>query len=164
MDTYLKYYDSPIGRLKIVMTHEAVTGVDFADDGIRVAAEDVTGPGGYPKVMDAVIGELDLYFSGKLQIFTVPVRQEATPFRERVYSELMKIPYGETISYKELASRIGSPKAIRAVGGANHNNRISIIVPCHRVVGANGSLTGYGGGIERKRLLLDLERDNKMRI
>lgn len=164
MDTYLKYYDSPIGRLKIVTTHEAVTGVDFADDGIRVAAEDVTGPGGYPKVMDAVIGELDLYFSGKLQIFTVPVRQEATPFRERVYSELMKIPYGETISYKELASRIGSPKAIRAVGGANHNNRISIIVPCHRVVGANGSLTGYGGGIERKRLLLDLERDNKMRI
>jgi len=88
----------------------------------------------------------------------VPIRLKGTNFRMRVWAALMTIPYGETISYKELAQRIGQPSAIRAVGGANHHNPVSIIVPCHRVIGANGTLTGYGGGLNNKEFLLALEK------
>lgn len=101
--------------------------------------------------------ELDEYFTGKRTTFDCELAMKGTPFQLAVWNELTKIPYGHTISYAELAVRIGKPSAVRAVGAANGANPIPVIVPCHRVIGANGSLTGYGGGIERKQWLLALE-------
>lgn len=110
---------------------------------------------------DAVLREtgrqLRAYFAGKLQAFDIPLSPPGTPFQRRAWEELCRIPYGMTISYAEQARRIGRPSASRAVGGANGRNPIAIIVPCHRVIGANGTLTGYGGGLDRKQWLLDHE-------
>lgn len=103
------------------------------------------------------VRQLDAYFAGDLKSFDLPLDLRGTPFQLKVWQALQEIPYGQTISYGELARRVGNPKASRAVGLANGKNPVSIIVPCHRVIGASGSLTGYGGGIERKRWLLDLE-------
>lgn len=102
--------------------------------------------------------ELARYFAGTLRTFRSPLQPAGTPFQQRVWHELRGIPYGETISYLELALRIGNPKAVRAVGLANGANPLPIIVPCHRVVGSNGALTGFGGGLPIKRALLDHER------
>jgi methylated-DNA-[protein]-cysteine S-methyltransferase len=102
--------------------------------------------------------QLAAYFAGERTDFDLPVTATGTPFQHEVWQALTEIPYGTTWSYGELARHIGKPAAVRAVGLANGRNHVSIVVPCHRVVGANGSLTGYGGGIERKRFLLDLER------
>jgi methylated-DNA-[protein]-cysteine S-methyltransferase len=102
--------------------------------------------------------ELDDYFAGKLTRFTVGTAAHGTPFQQRVWAALRRIPYGATRTYGEQAAAIGSPRASRAVGLANGRNPIAIIVPCHRVIGSNGSLTGFGGGLHRKRFLLDLER------
>jgi len=104
------------------------------------------------------VDQLDDYFAGKRRDFDLPLAPAGTEFQLRVWAALREIPYGETWSYVELATRIGNPKACRAVGLANGRNPIAVIVPCHRVIGADGSLTGYGGGMERKRVLLDLER------
>jgi methylated-DNA-[protein]-cysteine S-methyltransferase len=101
--------------------------------------------------------ELREYFAGKRRTFTIPLAPKGTPFQLAVWNALLEIPYGDTISYSELAQRIGKPSAVRAVGAANGANPIPVIIPCHRVIGANGSLTGYGGGIERKQWLLALE-------
>jgi AraC family transcriptional regulator of adaptative response/methylated-DNA-[protein]-cysteine methyltransferase len=106
--------------------------------------------------------ELAAYFLGQLSEFSVPIAPQGTPFQETVWAELGQIPHGETISYDELARRIGQPTAMRAVARANGQNRISIVIPCHRVIGKDGSLTGYGGGLWRKRLLLELERTGKL--
>ncbi|HOO76222.1 MAG TPA: methylated-DNA--[protein]-cysteine S-methyltransferase, partial [Tepiditoga sp.] len=105
--------------------------------------------------------ELKLYLDGKLKHFSIPLNPEGTDFRKKVWKELQNIPYGETRSYGEIASATGNSKAGRAVGGANHNNPIAIIIPCHRVIGSDGSLTGYGGGPEIKKFLLNLEQKNK---
>jgi methylated-DNA-[protein]-cysteine S-methyltransferase len=102
--------------------------------------------------------QLDAYFAGYLQTFDLPLRLAGTPFQARVWQELVRIPLGTTITYAQLAARIGQPGAARAVGHANGRNPISIIVPCHRVIGAGGALGGYGGGLENKRWLLELER------
>jgi len=102
--------------------------------------------------------ELNEYFAGKRTEFTVPLHLVGTDFQKKVWSELLKIPYGETISYKQLAERTGDPNASRAVANANGMNKIALIVPCHRVIGANGKLTGYAGGLERKEFLLSLEK------
>ena len=104
-----------------------------------------------------VADQLDAYFAGELREFDVELAPEGTAFQQRVWSALREIPYGETWSYGELAARIGNPNASRAVGLANGRNPISVIVPCHRVIGSTGKLVGYGGGMERKRILLDLE-------
>jgi AraC family transcriptional regulator of adaptative response/methylated-DNA-[protein]-cysteine methyltransferase len=106
--------------------------------------------------------ELGEYFAGERTAFTVPVMLEGTPFQTRVWEALQHIPHGETIAYDALAQRIGQPTAMRAVARANAMNRINILVPCHRVIGKDGSLTGYGGGLWRKRLLLELEREGRM--
>jgi methylated-DNA-[protein]-cysteine S-methyltransferase len=105
------------------------------------------------KVLDA----LERYFAGTLREFALDLAPEGTPFQLRVWDELRRIPYGTTISYAELAQRLGDPKAVRAVGGANGANPIAIVVPCHRVIGADGTLTGYGGGLDKKRALLEHE-------
>ncbi len=104
-----------------------------------------------------VSDELGRYFAGELRSFTLARAAAGTPFQQRVWDELVRIPYGETISYAELARRIGEPRAVRAVGRANGANPIAIVVPCHRVIGADGTLTGYAGGLEKKRALLALE-------
>jgi len=105
----------------------------------------------------AVSDELRRYFAGELRAFTLARAPAGTPFQRRVWNELVRIPYGETISYAELACRIDAPKAVRAVGRANGANPIAVVVPCHRVIGADGTLTGYAGGLARKRALLELE-------
>jgi methylated-DNA-[protein]-cysteine S-methyltransferase len=106
----------------------------------------------------AVSAQLHEYFAGERTAFELPLAMTGTPFERRVWDALTCIPYGETLSYGELARQIGQPSAARAVGLANGRNPISVIVPCHRVIGANGTLTGYGGGLERKRILLELEQ------
>jgi O-6-methylguanine DNA methyltransferase len=104
-----------------------------------------------------VAAQVSDYFRGERDTFSVPLAPSGTPFQQRVWSELRRIPFGATLSYRELAERIGNPAAVRAVGRANGSNPISVIVPCHRVIGADGSLTGYGGGVDRKAKLLALE-------
>ena len=109
-------------------------------------------------VLAQLRSELDEYFAGTRTVFTVPYRLYGTAFQCLVWDRLKEIPYGQTVTYGQLAACLGRPKASRAVGGANHRNPISIVIPCHRVIGANGHLTGYGGGLERKAFLLALER------
>ncbi len=118
-------------------------------------------PGIHP-VLEVLRRELAEYFDGRRQTFTVPVVLQGTPFQERVWNELRRIPHGATISYEELARRMGQPTARRAVAQANGVNRIAILIPCHRVIGKDGRLTGYGGGLWRKRLLLELERTGRL--
>ena len=112
-------------------------------------------------LLEAAANQLSEYFSGSRKVFELPLHFGGTEFQNRVWQELCNIPYGETISYGELARRIGNPKACRAVGMANNKNKIPIIIPCHRVIGASGNLTGYAYGLEAKRLLLELELNNK---
>lgn len=144
-------YKSPVGLLEITSDGEFITGINFIDTPFEDSIDEV---------IQMCATQLDQYFAGKRKAFDVPIALSGTNFRIKVWEELKKIPYGETISYGELARRVGNPKAMRAVGGANHNNPISIIVPCHRVIGADGSLTGYGGGMQNKKYLLELEKKN----
>jgi methylated-DNA-[protein]-cysteine S-methyltransferase len=148
--------DSPIGELTLASDGEALTGLYMTEQRHRpelpgaVAAEDA--------VLAAAGRQLAEYFAGERREFDLPLRAAGTPFQQAVWGALRAIPYGETAGYGELANRLGRPGAARAVGLANGRNPISIVVPCHRVIGAAGSLTGYGGGLERKRYLLALER------
>jgi|HubBroStandDraft_6_1064221.scaffolds.fasta_scaffold555345_2 methylated-DNA-[protein]-cysteine S-methyltransferase len=148
--------ESPIGELLLLGDDHALHGL-YMQSGrkpiaIAPAWEHTETP------FAAVATQLEEYFSGRRHTFDVALEMHGTPFELRVWSGLREIPYGETMSYGELASRIGQPTGARAVGLANGRNPISVIVPCHRVIGADGSLTGYGGGLERKRILLELER------
>lgn len=130
------------------------------EDGALIAIDFTTGelcPPATPLLAEAA-RQLTAYFDGALTEFDLPLRPAGTDFRLRCWQALCTIPYGETISYGEQAKRIGNPKAVRAVGGANHHNPISIVIPCHRVIGADGSLTGYGGGMDKKAWLLMHER------
>lgn len=110
------------------------------------------------KVKDETICQLNAYFRGELKQFDLPIEPIGTPFQLRAWNELLNIPYGKTISYSEQASRMGCPKAVRAVANANRCNPLSIVIPCHRVIGSNGELTGYAGGLKAKQQLLELER------
>lgn len=144
-------YDFPCGRLKIGYTDTAIRYVLFTDE---------KGNGIPSELSELAALQLTEYFSGKRKEFDLPLEPQGTEFRKKVWAALTEIPYGETRSYKDIAERIGNPKACRAVGGANNKNPISIIIPCHRVVGADGSLVGYGGGLDKKTMLLELERNN----
>jgi len=148
-------HDSPVGPLTLAIDGGALVGIWFPD---AEGAPARTADGGRDPLLDTVRRELDQYFAGSLRQFTVPVAPRGTPFQLSVWSALRHIPYGQTTSYGAIAAQIGSPNAVRAVGAANGANPIPIIIPCHRVIGANGSLTGFGGGLGRKRFLLDLER------
>jgi methylated-DNA-[protein]-cysteine S-methyltransferase len=155
--------DSPIGPLTVVAENEAVTCIYMDDQQYRPDGADRVEKFGHPDRGDSVAlkeaeRQLVEYFAGDRTDFDLPLAPEGTPFQRRVWHALCEIPYGETISYGELARRIGQPSASRAVGLANGKNPISIVVPCHRVIGASGTLVGYGGGLERKQTLLDLER------
>jgi len=148
--------DSPYGPLTLVATDGVLSGLYMTDQRHRPPEETFGAPDDTP--FGEAIDELRAYFAGELKEFTLPLRLEGTPFQRSVWEQLRTIPYGETRSYGELADALGNPKASRAVGLANGKNPVGIIVPCHRVVGTDGSLTGYGGGLERKRRLLDFER------
>ena len=114
---------------------------------------------GTSAVIDKALCQLDEFFYGKRKVFDVPLLLVGTDFQKKVWAELLKIPYGKTISYGEMSRRIGMPKAVRALANANGANAISIFVPCHRVIGSDGSLTGYGGGLRAKKMLLELEKN-----
>jgi methylated-DNA-[protein]-cysteine S-methyltransferase len=115
-------------------------------------------------VLTKAARQLDAYFGGRLKIFDLPLAAAGTSFQRRVWDALCDIPFGETRSYGQLAKAIGKPSAMRAVGAANGSNPIAIVVPCHRVIGADGSLTGFGGGLERKKFLLSLEQGQEFRL
>lgn len=146
-------YESPIGPLSLVSNGAGLTHLLF--DGAREAC------GVEDKVLAATRRQLDDYFAGKRKGFDLPLDPSGTEFQKRVWLALRDIPFGETVAYIDIATRISAPKAMRAVGAANGRNPIAIIVPCHRVIGANGSLTGFGGGLPRKRFLLALEQGQR---
>jgi methylated-DNA-[protein]-cysteine S-methyltransferase len=151
--------ESPIGELLLLGDGEALHGLHMQEG--RKPIELNPDWRREPAAFEPVIEQLREYFAGRRTTFDVDLVMHGAPFQRRVWRALQDIEYGETISYGELARRIDQPTAARAVGMANGCNPISVIVPCHRVIGANGSLTGYGGGVERKRLLLDLEADSR---
>ncbi|MFG2223187.1 methylated-DNA--[protein]-cysteine S-methyltransferase [Streptomyces sp. NPDC048644] len=149
---------TPVGPLTLVATDGALSGLYMTDHRHRPPLDtfgDLAGQDSAPFAV--VIEQLHAYFRGELTVFDVPLALSGTPFQRRVWAALCTIPYGRTLSYGRLAEQLGVPSAARAVGLANGRNPVSIIVPCHRVVGADGSLTGYGGGLDRKRRLLAFE-------
>ena len=155
---YYCYFESPVGNL-LLTGNESLEGLHFPLGKTRIE------PGKdwiyKEELFLEAIDQLKGYFKGERTSFDLELKVQGTDFQKMVWKELVKIPYGETISYGELAERIGNPNACRAVGLANGKNPISIIVPCHRVIGKNGSLTGFGGGLDAKRTLLDLEKQSK---
>ena len=144
------YYSSPVGILEIKSTESHITQLLFKESA-KTSTENI------PAVMKECIRQLDEYFSGNRKDFTLPLALEGTNFQCSVWKALQTIPYGQTISYKQLAERVENPKACRAVGSANGRNPIAIIIPCHRVIAANGTLGGYAGGLDIKTILLTLE-------
>ncbi|MDR1132749.1 MAG: methylated-DNA--[protein]-cysteine S-methyltransferase [Synergistaceae bacterium] len=150
------HYDFPIGKVGIAEKDDSISLVFFE------GRENVSG---YERAETPLIKkaarQLDEYFAGTRTGFDLPLSLNGTEFQLSVWSALLTIGYGETRSYKDIAAQIGKPHAVRAVGGANHRNPVAIIVPCHRVIGHNGSLTGYGGGLHVKQFLLDLEKKER---
>jgi AraC family transcriptional regulator, regulatory protein of adaptative response / methylated-DNA-[protein]-cysteine methyltransferase len=170
MTVVMHELDSPVGVLVAGATERGLCLLEFRDREIletqiaRVRAR--VGPvesGSHP-LLDQVKRELEEYFSGRRRTFSVPLVYPGTLFQSMVWNALRKIPFGATISYEELAHRVGSPSGQRAAGHANGQNPIAIIIPCHRVINKDGKLGGYGGGLWRKRILLDLERDSQREL
>lgn len=159
MNVEIVYYRSPLGVLEIRSTGSAISDVLFVNSwkGAKINEEDLSFVKPKSAVIKTCIKQLDEYFEGKRTAFNIHTSQVGTDFQQTVWAELCRIPYGRTISYLELSKRIGNVKAIRAVGTANGHNSICIIVPCHRVIGSNGDLVGYGGDLWRKKWLLELE-------
>jgi methylated-DNA-[protein]-cysteine S-methyltransferase len=151
--TYWTTVDSPVDELLLTSNGTALTRLLFSPFTVDPAWSE-----GPCDVLDEAAAQLRDYFAGNRTDFDLPLEPTGTPFQLTVWRALCEIPYAETINYGQLATRVGNSNASRAVGLANGRNPISIVVPCHRVIGANGSLTGYGGGLDRKRTLLDLER------
>jgi methylated-DNA-[protein]-cysteine S-methyltransferase len=148
-------YDSPVGPLLIEAMDDAITALLFKEEkDIRQLTSNATANN---KLINNCIQQLNEYFDGTRRQFNFPFQQNGTDFQLKIWSALTQIPYGQTISYIELSKRTGDAKAIRAVGTTNGKNQLSIIVPCHRVIGSNGTLTGYGGGLWRKQWLLEHE-------
>ncbi|WOO39022.1 methylated-DNA--[protein]-cysteine S-methyltransferase [Anaerocolumna sp. AGMB13020] len=145
-------FDTIIGKLYLAETDGAISHLYFAGDPSEYETAGVETP-----LLREARSQINSYLEGKRTSFDLPLSPKGTPFQEKVWEALQTIPYGETISYKELATRAGNPKASRAVGMANNKNPISVIIPCHRVIGANGQLVGYGGGLPLKEQLLRLE-------
>lgn len=152
---YIWHYDTPIGKLGIIETDNAISHILFeGDDGFDDCEKKET------KVIKETGKQLKAYFDGKLKRFDVPLMLQGTPFQKKSWRALMEIPYGQTCSYKDIAEKIDCPKGFRAVGLANNKNKIPIIIPCHRVIGTNGKLVGFAGGLSTKQQLLDLEAKN----
>ena len=150
MATY--FYELDIGKIGITESNGTITNVYFAGDVLPSDLQIKETP-----ILKEAAGQLQSYLAGGLKEFSLPLAPAGTPFMKKIWAGLCEIPYGKTATYKEIAAKTGSPKAARAVGLANNRNPIPIFIPCHRVIGADGSLTGYRGGIELKKALLDLE-------
>ena len=152
----MSHYHSPLGWIEIQASFDAVTSLVFCDDPKNDAGNDwirrdrKSGS----EILSKCVSQLNEYFNGQRMVFDIPVSQKGTSFQETVWNVLMDIPFGKTVSYGDVAKTLNNPKSVRAVGAANGQNKVWIIVPCHRVIGANGSLTGYAGGLERKKWLL----------
>ena len=143
------YYPSPLGAIEVIASDEGITSVNFAD---QIPSDHST-----PSSLTESISQLHEYFTGKRKDFSLPLAPEGTPFQKQVWKELQTIPHGEKRSYLDIALKLGDKNLTRAVGAANGKNPIAIIIPCHRVIGENGKLTGYAGGLWRKEWLLDFE-------
>ena len=159
-------YHSPLGRMILTSDGKALTGLWF--DGQRHCPDNLTAESTHADltIFKQAVNWLDTYFSGKVPGFLPPLRLQTTPFRKTVYEILLTIPYGQTMCYGEIAQIIAKQRGIarmsaQAVGGAVGHNPIALIIPCHRVIGTDGSLTGYGGGLDRKTALLNMENQNK---
>ena len=146
---FFQFIHSPLGAIKIVATADGISEVSFTNS---------TGKGTPSTLTSLASEQLQAYFSGKLQQFTLPLDASGTTFQQQVWQALAAVPFGTTCSYADIAHRIGNHKAVRAVGAANGRNPVAIIVPCHRVIGANGTLTGYAGGLDKKAWLLKHEQ------
>ena len=149
----VRYMDSPIGKIGIADDGSGISDLFFCVRDKRPDAIERS-----TALLKKAAAQMDEYFAGKRRTFDLPLSLSGTAFQLAVWNALLTIPYGETRSYKDIAERIGNPKAVRAVGMANNRNPVSIIVPCHRVIGSDGSLVGYGGGVQMKDFLLRLER------
>lgn len=147
------FYKTVLGKIGITEANGRITNLYFTTDQLPKGVDVYETP-----LLNEASMQLESYLLGKLHLFNLPLDPSGTPFMKEVWKSLCEIPYGKTATYKEIAVRIGAPKAARAVGLANNRNPIPIFIPCHRVIGANGSLTGYRGGLELKKLLLDIEK------
>ena len=157
MSYLYKKISSPVGELTLVASDKGLTAILWEDDKAnRVPLEDMR-EDDHHAVLQETARQLEEYFSGRRKSFSVPLDFRGTDFQKKVWEALLTIPFGETRSYAQIAEQVNSPKAVRAVGAANGKNPISIIAPCHRVIGSNGDLTGFAGGLEAKTLLLSLE-------
>ena len=150
MNKYTGYIKVSAGIIKIICSEEYVLSVSFSD----IIKENDKGS----EVLDKALKQMNEYFSGERKKFDLPLYFEGTEFQKSVWNELRKIPYGTTVSYKDIAEGINNEKAVRAVGNANNKNKIMIIVPCHRVIGKNGKLVGFAGGLDKKEFLLEHEK------
>lgn len=155
--TLYRIINSPVGPLTLAGDGHALISLRMQDQNHSPRGQDawVLDEHAFPKVVD----QIEAYFAGELTEFDVALTLEGTPFQQQVWSALQDIPFGKTVSYGEVAARLGRPTASRAVGAANARNPVAIIVPCHRVVGSTGTLTGYAAGLDRKRKLLELEQN-----
>lgn len=154
------YYNDVLGRVRIWEDDGAIVEIEFAngDDKVEIPAEEAN-----RELLDLAYRQLDEYTMGRRRSFDFPIKVEGTEFQKKVWNALKTIPYGETRTYKEIAKLIGNPKAVRAVGGANNKNKLPIVIPCHRVIGASGKLVGYAGGLDIKEKLLNVERNTVIR-
>ena len=149
-------YETKLGYMKLSYVNDKIVGIDKVGE--------PADPGEKNALTDRVYQQLLEYFDGKRKSFDFPFEFHGTAFQEEVWKALLSIPYGETRTYKDIAVQIGNPKACRAVGMANNKNRLSIVVPCHRVIGSNGKLVGYASGLSMKEFLLNLENENSIKI
>lgn len=161
-DVFKAFYESPIGTIEIAGTDAGVSSLTFVDIKEERSARAKKGP--LPAPVAETMAQLDGYFRGDRKAFSVKLDLRGTAFQRSVWERLLRVKFGQTITYKAVAEAVGRPAATRAVGGANHSNPVSIIVPCHRVVGSDGRLTGYGGGLWRKDWLLRHEGHDRLFI
>jgi len=156
---YYQYMKSPVGKLLVAGDEKGLHLINFPKEGKASLPESEWKEN--PKPLQEALRQLEAYFSGTLKTFSLSLCLNVSPFQKKVLTALRRVPYGETVSYGELAKNIGNPKASRAVGQANARNPIPIVIPCHRVIGSSGKLTGFGGGIAVKQSLLDLEQQHR---
>lgn len=144
------FLNTPLGRLEICASEQGIRSIYFQEERSHIESSN--------RHIDMALAQLTSYFEGQLSEFNLVLEAQGTEFQKQVWHQLYQIPYGDTCSYSDIAKKLNNEKAVRAVGAANGKNPISIVVPCHRVIGANGTLTGYAGGLERKAWLLRLEK------